>query len=355
MKIGELAKTCGISVSALRYYDEQGLLSPVYTDRFTGYRYYSAGQAELCKRIGTLKAAGFSLSEIKKLLRADSMETVSEIFAAKKRSLEAALHDLAQAEKILTEADLMKQNNNEHPVRENVKLPFENDEAVIGRWEIISEDEACPNFGGKKRQIFFLPDGEWYWCYSWTKGKFLYDDGVNAYASEYVTERREDGLYMRIELKSYDYSESGKTESIVLKKLDGKRYTKEDIARKDNIDMPFEEDGRVIGRWKVFDFLRRKEDFSADSPNTESSGLYFKEIEFFTGGGCVSLYGNETVSGDDMQVWTKGYVLRKWNSTACAYEILRANGRDFLIIEWKSGDYRWGGFDTDYYVFVREQ
>ncbi len=97
MKIGELARTCGISVSALRYYDEQGLLSPVYTDRFTGYRYYSAGQAELCKRIGMLKAAGFSLSEIKKLLRAGNMETVSEIFSAKKRSLEAALHDLAQA------------------------------------------------------------------------------------------------------------------------------------------------------------------------------------------------------------------------------------------------------------------
>ncbi len=55
-----------------------------------------------------------------------------------------------------------------------------------------------------------------------------------------------------------------------------------------------------------------------------------------------------------MQTWTKGYVLRKFNSTACAYEIRREDGRDFLIIEWKSGDYRYGGFDTNYYVFVRE-
>lgn len=44
MKIGEFAKVCGISVSALRYYDEQGLISPVYTDRFTGYRYYGKGE-----------------------------------------------------------------------------------------------------------------------------------------------------------------------------------------------------------------------------------------------------------------------------------------------------------------------
>ena len=56
-----------------------------------------------------------------------------------------------------------------------------------------------------------------------------------------------------------------------------------------------------------------------------------------------------------MQVWTKGYVLRKWNSSACAYEIRTVDGKDFLIIEWKSGDYRWGGFPTDYYVFVRTE
>ena len=49
----------------------------------------------------------------------------------------------------------------------------------------------------------------------------------------------------------------------------------------------------------------------------------------------------------------KGYVLRKWNHSACAYEIRRTHGKDFLILEWKSGDYRWGGFDTDYYVFTR--
>ncbi|MBQ6787425.1 MAG: hypothetical protein IJO85_06860 [Lachnospiraceae bacterium] len=57
---------------------------------------------------------------------------------------------------------------------------------------------------------------------------------------------------------------------------------------------------------------------------------------------------NETEKG-----WTKGFVLRKWNSCACAYEIRTVDDRDYLIIEWKSGDYRWGGFDTDYYVFVR--
>ncbi len=76
MKIGEFAKACGISISALRYYDEQGLISPVYTDRFTGYRYYGKGQLEVCKKIGMLKAAGFSLTEIKALLRSNNKNDI---------------------------------------------------------------------------------------------------------------------------------------------------------------------------------------------------------------------------------------------------------------------------------------
>ena len=34
---------------------------------------------------------------------------------------------------------------------------------------------------------------------------------------------------------------------------------------------------------------------------------------------------------------------------------IHADGREYLIMEWKSGDYRWGGYDTDYYVFLKEE
>ncbi len=38
MRIGEFAKACNVPISVLRYYDTLGLLKPVYTDGFTGYR-----------------------------------------------------------------------------------------------------------------------------------------------------------------------------------------------------------------------------------------------------------------------------------------------------------------------------
>lgn len=350
MKIGEFSAACGLPVSVLRYYDENGLLSPVYTDPFTGYRYYAEEQLAVCRNIRALKSAGFTLAEIKQLLTAKS-DKRERLFRQKKEALAETLKMLEALQETMIGVDFMKISE-EAIVRENVDLPFENDEEVIGRWELIGSPEDNAEFGDKKRELYFLPEGEWYWCYAWTKGKLLLDNGTCTSANDYTLERRNGELFMTVEMKSYDYPRSGKTETVTLRRVDHKRYTKEGIARKDRIDLPFVRDEQVLGRWVVFDFLRRREDFDPNEPGI-SRELYFKEIEFLENGSCTSVYGSETIRGDDMQVWTKGYVLRKWNSTACAYEIVRSGEREYLIIEWKSGDYRWGGFDTDYYVFVR--
>jgi DNA-binding transcriptional MerR regulator len=65
--IGRLSKMAAVTLDALRYYDEIGLFKPAYTDRDTGYRYYSAGQAAELTRILEMKSFGFSLGEIKEL------------------------------------------------------------------------------------------------------------------------------------------------------------------------------------------------------------------------------------------------------------------------------------------------
>lgn len=349
MKIGEFSKASGLPVSVLRYYDECGLLCPVFTDRFTGYRYYKREQLEVCRCIREMKAAGFTLSEIKSFFMADGGER-EQAFLRKKEALAKKLERLEALRKELTEVDFMKISE-DVILRENIDMPFENDEEVVGKWEITGGSEGS-GLGGANRELYFLPGGERYWCFGWTKGKLLYDDGRCTSVNDYTLERREDGLYMTIALKSYDYPKSGETETVTLCRLDNVGYTREGIARKDRIDLPFVDDERVLGRWTVFDIIRRKDDFDPNEPSGRRD-LYFKEIEFFENGRCTSVYGSETICGDDKQVWTKGFVLRKWNSTACAYEIKRSGEKEFLIMEWKSGDYRWGGCDTNYYVFVR--
>lgn len=68
IRIGDFSKFSRVSVKALRYYDEMGLLKPVSVDRFTGYRLYEYSQLSTLNRILALKELGFSLEEIGRLL-----------------------------------------------------------------------------------------------------------------------------------------------------------------------------------------------------------------------------------------------------------------------------------------------
>lgn len=72
MPIGRFSKACRLSVKALRYYDEQGLLAPSYIDPVTKYRYYERHQARQAVMISMLRSLDLPLASIKALLRADA-------------------------------------------------------------------------------------------------------------------------------------------------------------------------------------------------------------------------------------------------------------------------------------------
>ncbi|WP_079063745.1 MerR family transcriptional regulator [Streptomyces sp. NRRL F-4489] len=65
MRIGELARTTGVTTRALRYYEEQGLLRP---DRSAnGYRTYGAGAVRVVENIRLLLAAGLTTDDLRLL------------------------------------------------------------------------------------------------------------------------------------------------------------------------------------------------------------------------------------------------------------------------------------------------
>lgn len=255
----------------------------------------------------------------------------------------------------------------ERKLMEDTSLPFENDEAVIGRWRVIGEYAVEEDFfadikrnvsgygyGSKNREIYFLPNGQDYWIYSWTKGYLKVETGDARWLCRYHLREYQDRTYMFLEHKSYEYRRGGRPTTLVLEQLDHRAYTKMELSRKDNMDIPYERDERVLGDWKAVDYLTRKEDFSPAGSHCPPDTLFFKHMHFGEDGEVTSVYGREIISGKSRQSWTRGYVLRYWNNTACAYEIITVDNVDYMIIEWKSGDYLWGGLDTDYYVFVRE-
>ncbi|MBQ9960572.1 MAG: MerR family transcriptional regulator, partial [Firmicutes bacterium] len=282
MKIGEFARRCGTKISVLRHYDREGLLQPQYTDQFSGYRYYSSEQILIFYRINALKKAGFSLQEIKEIISGrKSPDELDDIFAKKEQEVYAALKNIKEAKLIMTKLNIVYKNDmaiinrsaadstadlcmlaeaeikvdgyqriSQYDIQEDqiickiMKLgddifqpkkavPFVNDEKAIGKWQVegtyaVKEDYEqnifCDNtgfYGGEVKYLYFLPEGEEYWGYSWTKGYFI----SNAYLSgstysEYEIEEKPDGTYMLITLRETEVSRGGKPVYLLLKKID---------------------------------------------------------------------------------------------------------------------------------------
>ncbi|MBD5450300.1 MAG: MerR family transcriptional regulator [Lachnospiraceae bacterium] len=263
-------------------------------------------------------------------------------------------------------AKVVKLRDEMGELHEDINLLFEDDEQVIGKWKVVGEYAVKEDFyseagerresdmGNKDREIYFLPEGEDYWIYSWTKGYLKLAGGDQSCLCRYQIEDYQGSRYMFVENKSYEYLRGGMPTVLVLEQVDKNRYTKREIAREDDTDMPFVNDERVLGDWKAFDFIRNREEFDPNVNHLPQERLFFKHMYFGEEGFLSSVYMDETTLGKEIQSWTKGYVLKHYNHTACAYEIVTVEDTDYMIIEWKSGDYRWGGYDTDYYVFIRD-
>lgn len=81
--IGEFSQITGLSVKALRFYHEKGLLEPARIDAATDYRYYDAACVERARVIACLRELQFPLNEIAQILAECSDE--ADLLGALKR------------------------------------------------------------------------------------------------------------------------------------------------------------------------------------------------------------------------------------------------------------------------------
>ena len=79
ISIGELSSSMGISIRAIRYYEEIGLLFPCKTSE-TNYRYYSDREKEKLGNILVLET-GFSLQEIKTVFHGNEPNSFTHLLS----------------------------------------------------------------------------------------------------------------------------------------------------------------------------------------------------------------------------------------------------------------------------------
>jgi DNA-binding transcriptional MerR regulator len=66
--IGQMARECGLTVSALRFYDSAGVLVPARVDPHSNYRWYADDQVVTARLIARLRRVGMPLADISRVL-----------------------------------------------------------------------------------------------------------------------------------------------------------------------------------------------------------------------------------------------------------------------------------------------
>jgi len=105
MRIGELARFCGVSVRTLRYYDEIGLLKPGSVDRQTGYRFYGEEDLLRMQEILFYRELDFPLKTVRQILSApdynkeEALSAQRTLLTLKKERLETLICAIDKAMK----------------------------------------------------------------------------------------------------------------------------------------------------------------------------------------------------------------------------------------------------------------
>ena len=138
-RIGEFSKMARVSARMLRYYDQCGLLCPAETDRFTGYRLYSAGQMPRLGRIVALRDMGFGVEEIKTILpRFDDTAFLQEALSRKAQEVEQTIAE--ERQKLINIAAMRGQ------LRKEENMIYEPELKSLPAAQVLSLREVIPTY-----------------------------------------------------------------------------------------------------------------------------------------------------------------------------------------------------------------
>jgi DNA-binding transcriptional MerR regulator len=106
MKINEVSKKTGLSISTIRFYEKEGLIPEKYVSRnANNYRSYSVDIIDYLLMIKTVHSVGFSLREIKEIQKSNdniiSIDTKIELLQEKIKEVEEQKENLNKTEIIL--------------------------------------------------------------------------------------------------------------------------------------------------------------------------------------------------------------------------------------------------------------
>lgn len=96
LSIGEAAKTRGVNVQSLRYYEKLGILVPAYINPETGYRYYSLEQIMILDTIMLCVELGIPLKHLKNYVDENGQLEFERLLNAGRRLAKDKIHKIEE-------------------------------------------------------------------------------------------------------------------------------------------------------------------------------------------------------------------------------------------------------------------
>lgn len=335
LKIGEFANIFNISIKTVRFYEEKELFKPFYIDKYSGYRYYNEKNIDEMSRILYLKNLGFSLEEIKNY---DETRLKGKIEEYKQKVI-----------KLKNNINILENLNNENKGKEELKN-FLNDEKAIGKWSLKgvsnTKEDAKKNIFETNilfniKELYLMENGQPYWVISWSKN-FIYIKGrKNPY------EILDNLMYVEIL-----YPEDNSLYMVaVYEKENDKRYTIDEIRKKDKFNGCYREDKKIIGFWKTVDYIKVGQRFNYKIQRCKEE-FELQRLTVNPEDNSILIY----MKGKEPRIskYTKNYIQNLIvPDTMCNYTYQRINGKEYIIVECKTDDYIYGKKLYGYYVLEK--
>jgi DNA-binding transcriptional MerR regulator len=94
VSIGDFSRMTHLSIKALRFYHDQGLLEPARIDPDSGYRFYEPGQVPVAQVIRRFRDLDMPVDQVKAVLQAPDLETRTKEIISHLTAMEAKLAEM---------------------------------------------------------------------------------------------------------------------------------------------------------------------------------------------------------------------------------------------------------------------
>ena len=138
--IGRVSEICNIPIKTLRYYDKINVMVPNLRQENNNYRYYSHDQMVRLFIIKRLRYLGFSLEEVKNILKENDIKNIEVIVEEKRNSIKAEIDELNKKyEEVATfknkihVANMILENSGNYNVDNSFRLERQREVYVFGK------------------------------------------------------------------------------------------------------------------------------------------------------------------------------------------------------------------------------